>query len=204
MQPIQDCSTLYTDFRGRIYRHLRRLTQDDGLAEDLTQETFLRAVEHLPTFRAEGRLGNWLYRIATNLFRDYVRAQRGKKPHAWNAQECSDESDEPLSQIPDLGPSLPHLLDGRIRTHCVRDCVAGLPPPYRAALALFALEGKTVDESAAILGCSEEALKVRLHRGRQLFKALATERCAIASERGGAVSCEPKYLSRNSSPAEEL
>jgi RNA polymerase sigma-70 factor (ECF subfamily) len=204
MQPSQDFSTLYADFRGRIYRHLRRLTQDDGLAEDLTQETFLRAVEHLHTFRGEGRPGNWLYRIATNLFHDYVRAQSGKKSHAWYAQECSVESDEPLSQIPDPRPSLPHLLDGRAMTQCVRDCVAGLPSPYRAALALYALEEKTVDESATMLGCSKEALKVRLHRGRQLFKALVTERCDITAERGGTVNCEPKDPHRHASPAEEL
>jgi DNA-directed RNA polymerase specialized sigma24 family protein len=54
MQPIQDFSTLYADFHGRIYGYLRRLTQDDGLAEDLTQETFLRAGAHLHTFRGEG------------------------------------------------------------------------------------------------------------------------------------------------------
>jgi RNA polymerase sigma-70 factor (ECF subfamily) len=204
MQPIQDFSTLYTDFHGRIYGYLRRLTQDDGLAEDLTQETFLRAGEHLHTFRGEGRLGNWLYRIATNLFRDYLRTQRGKEPHSWSTHERSVEGDEMLSQIPDPGPSLPHLLEGRAVTQCVRDCVAGLPPLYRAALVLYALEGKTVEESAAILDCSTEALKVRLHRGRQLFKALATERCDIAAERGGAVHCESKDLHRNTSPAYEL
>jgi RNA polymerase sigma-70 factor (ECF subfamily) len=203
MSPTQDLSTLYSDFRGRIYGYLRRLTQDDGLTEDLTQETFLRAGEHLHTFRGEGHLGNWLYRIATNLLRDYLRTQRGKEPHSWSAQDGRDEGDDPLSQIPDPGPSLPHLVEGRAVAHCVRDCVAGLPPLYRGALTLYAVEGKTVDESAAILGCSKEALKVRLHRGRQLFKALATERCDIVAERGGAVHCEPKDLRRNASPAYE-
>jgi DNA-directed RNA polymerase specialized sigma24 family protein len=60
MQFAQDVAALYADFRGRIYRYLRRLTQDEGLAEDLTQETFLRAGKYLNTFRGEGDIGNWL------------------------------------------------------------------------------------------------------------------------------------------------
>jgi RNA polymerase sigma-70 factor (ECF subfamily) len=203
MQRAQDVATLYAGFRGRIYGYLRRLTQDEGLAEDLTQETFLRAGEHLTTFRGEGDIGNWLYRIATNLFRDYLRTQSGKTQRAYYEQEDDDESNDILSQIPDPGPSPSSILEGRAVTHCVRDCLADLPPLYRAALVLYAIEGKTVEESAAILGCSTEALKVRLHRGRQLFKVLATERCDIAAERGGAVNCEPKHLHENASPTSE-
>jgi RNA polymerase sigma-70 factor (ECF subfamily) len=203
MQLAQDVATLYADFRGRIYGYLRRLTQDEGLAEDLTQETFLRAGEHLPTFRGEGDVGNWLYRIATNLFRDYARSQSGKLQRSGYEREGTDEPDDLLSQIPDPGPSPSSILEGRAVTHCVRDCIADLPPLYRAALVLYAIEGKTVEESAAILGCSTEALKVRLHRGRQLFKVLAIERCDIAAERGGEVNCEPKDLDANTSSASE-
>jgi RNA polymerase sigma-70 factor (ECF subfamily) len=190
MQFAQDVAALYADFRDRIYRYLRRLTQDEGLAEDLTQETFLRAGKSLDTFRWEGDIGNWLYRIATNLFRDYLRTQSGKLQPSSSEQE--EEGDDILSQIPDPGPPPSHILDSRAVTRCVRDCIAALPPPYRAALVLYALEEKTVDEGAALLGCSNEAFKVRLHRGRHLFKALATERCAITATRGGAVDCEPK------------
>ena len=201
MQPVQDIGTLYADFRSHIYRYLRRLTQDDGLAEDLTQETFLRAGKHLHLFRGEGRIANWLYRIATNLFRDSLRTESGKHQHSHFENEDAAESEDTLFQIPDPGPSLPHLLEGQAVTQCVRDCVSVLPPLYQAALLLSAIEEKTLDESAAMLGCSKAALKVRLHRGRQLFKALATERCDITTERGGAVNCEPKAPHRNSSQA---
>jgi RNA polymerase sigma-70 factor (ECF subfamily) len=192
MQSTQDLSTLYVDFHDRIYGYLRRLTQDDGLAEDLAQETFLRAWKRLDTFRGEGDIGNWLYRIAVNLFRDYLRTQTEKPQLSGHEREGANEGDESLSQIPDPGLPPAHLLEGRAVTQCVRDCIAALPLPYRAALMLYAIEGKTVNESAATLGCSTEALKVRLHRGRHLFKALATERCDITAERGGAVDCQPK------------
>ena len=203
MQLAQDVSTLYTDFRGQIYGYLRRLTQDEELAADLTQETFLRAGKHLTTFRGEGDVGNWLYRIATNLFRDYLRTQRGKPQHIYYEQEGDDESNDILSQIPHPGPPPSQVLESRAVTQCVRGCIATLPPLYRAALTLYAVEGKTVDESAAMLGCSTETLKVRLHRGRHLFKAVATERCDITTERGGAVDCQPKEEHWNSLSPEE-
>lgn len=186
MPVASDMSALYERFGSRIYSYLRRLTQNAELAEDLTQETFLRAVESFQSFRGEGEISNWLYRIATNLFRDYLRARKGKEQDAWD-EEISDISQVPATDLP-----VTQFLERQEITQCVRDCIAALPAPYRAALLLYAIEGKTVEESAAILGCSKEAVKVRLHRGRHLFKSLATERCEVSVEPRGDVSCLPK------------
>lgn len=192
METSYDLTTLYTEFGARIYSYLRRLTQDAALAEELTQDTFLRALEHLQTFRGEGSVSNWLYRIATNLFRDYLRTHKGKTLLSWDEGEGAAMEAALLAQIPDPAPPLPHVLQQQAVTQCVRDCVAALPAPYRAALLLYAIEGKSVEETAAILGCSKDTVKVRLHRARQLFKALASERCEVSTERGGKVSCLPK------------
>lgn len=192
MQTAHDPSTLYTEFGARIYGYLRRLTQDAALAEDLTQETFLRAAASFQTFRSEGEWANWLYRIATNLFRDYLRTHKGKEQLTWGDEENTGEGEDFFSTVPDPGPSLPHILERQAVTQCVRDCIAALPAPYRATLLLYAVEGKTVAESAAILGCTKEAIKVRLHRARHLFKTLAAEQCDITVERRGEVSCLPK------------
>lgn len=200
MQTAQDVSVLYTEFGTRIYSYLRRLTQDARLAEDLTQETFLRTVENLHTFRGEGDVSNWLYRIATNLFRDYLRAHKGKEQPSWESGEDAEGTEDFLARVPDPAPPLPQVLEHQAVTQCVRDCIASLPAPYRAALLLYAVEGKTVEESAAILGCSKEAIKVRLHRARQLFKSLAAERCEVTAERGGGVSCLPKEPPKESTP----
>jgi RNA polymerase sigma-70 factor (ECF subfamily) len=200
MQTTYDPSRLYPEFGARIYGYLRRLTQDAGLAEDLTQETFLRAIENLHTFRGEGEVSNWLYRIATNLFRDYLRTHKGKEQLAWENGEDAEEGEDFLSTVPDPSPSLPQVLERQAVTQCVRDCIAALPAPYRATLLLYAVEGKTVEESATILGCSKEAIKVRLHRARHLFKSLAAERCEVTAERGGGVSCLPKEPPKESTP----
>jgi RNA polymerase sigma-70 factor (ECF subfamily) len=200
METRDDLTPLYAEFGARIYSYLRRLTQDSALAEELTQDTFLRALEHLQTFRGEGSVSNWLYRIATNLFRDYLRAHKGKGQPAWENGEDAEGTEDVLARIPDPAPPLPQVLEHQAVTQCVRDCIASLPAPYRAALLLYAVEGKTVEESAAILGCSKEAIKVRLHRARQLFKSFAAERCEITAERGGGVSCLPKEPTKESTP----
>jgi RNA polymerase sigma-70 factor (ECF subfamily) len=192
MQGTADLASLYPEFGARIYRFLRRLTQDDALAEDLTQETFLRAAEHFATLRDHTKASNWLYRIATNLFRDHLRQHNRVEQSLWEQSDTDDESDD-VEAFPDPGPSLPQLVQRQAVTQCVRDCIGALPPPYRAALLLYAVEDKTVEEIAAILGCSQGAVKVRLHRGRQLFKDVADEQCEVsADECCGDVVCLPK------------
>lgn len=193
MPLASDISAIYERFGSRIYSYLRRLTQNAELAEDLTQETFLRAVKSFQSFRGEGEISNWLYRIATNLFRDYLRARKGKEQDAWDDEEMPD-----ISQVPATDPPVTQFLERQAVMQCVRDCIAALPAPYRAALLLYAIEGKTVEESAAILGCSKEAVKVRLHRGRHLFKSLATERCEVSVEPHGGVTCLPKESRKES------
>jgi RNA polymerase sigma-70 factor (ECF subfamily) len=197
MQTDLDPAKLYVEFGARIYHYLRRLTQDPELAEDLTQGTFLRAVQHLADFRGEGSVSNWLYRIATNLFRDYLRTHKDNEQPVWEEPLNGEDF---LAQLPDPGPPIPHLLEREEVSACVRDCVASLPAPYRAALLLYSVAGKSVEEIAAILGCSKEAIKVRLHRARQLFKTLAAERCEVTTERGGGVSCLPKESTKESTP----
>lgn len=195
MQGTTDLSSLYPRFGPRIYGFLRRLTQEDALAEDLTQETFLRAAERFDTFRGEGKISNWLYRIATNVFRDHLRKHRGEERRLWEETESTDGDGDEFSAVPDPLPSAPELVERRAVTQCVRDCIGALPAPYRAALLLYAVEGKTVEESAAILGCSKGALRVRLYRARQLFKELATEQCEVSVDNpSDEVSCLPKRL----------
>jgi RNA polymerase sigma-70 factor (ECF subfamily) len=197
MQTVLDPAKLYAEFGARIYYYLRRLTQDPELAEDLTQGTFLRAVQHLADFRGEGSVSNWLYRIATNLFRDYLRTHKDNEQPVW---EEPLKGEDFLAQLPDPGPLIPHVLEREEVSACVRDCIASLPAPYRAALLLYSVAGKSVEETAAILGCGKEAIKVRLHRARQLFKSLAVERCEVTAERGGGVSCLPKGSTKESTP----
>lgn len=128
----------------------------------------------------------------------YLRTHKGKEQLIWENGEDSEAGEDFLANVPDPSPSLPQMLERQAVMQCVRDCIASLPAPYRAALLLYTVEGKTVEESAAILGCSKEAIKVRLHRARYLFKSLVIELCEVTVERGGDVSCVPKELLKES------
>jgi RNA polymerase sigma-70 factor (ECF subfamily) len=200
MQTARDLASLYPELGARIYSYLRRLTQDAALAEDLTQETFLRAVQNLHTFRGEGELANWLYRIATNLFRDHLCKRKSTEQPLWEDREEQEGGENSLSLFLDPSPPVSQLLERRAVRQRIRDCIALLPAPYRATLLLYVVEGKTVEESAIILGCSKETVKVRLHRGRSLFEALVTEQCEVSVERDGEVSCIPKALAKEPMP----
>jgi len=137
MQTTRDLTSLYPELGTRIYSYLRRLTQNAALAEDLTQETFLRAVQHLHTFRGEGELANWLYRIATNLFRDHLRKNKGTEQSLWEDRKESDEGEDLLLMVPDPSPTLSQLLERQAVRQRIRDCIALLPAPYRATLLLY-------------------------------------------------------------------
>lgn len=195
MPKTGDLASLYPRNGARIQAFLRRLAQDDAAAEDLTQETFLRAAEHFDGFRGEGTVANWLYRIATNVFRDHLRRRGSADLPLWDAADGAGETG--AAEIPDAGPGVPQIVERREVTRCVRGCIGALPAPYRAVLVLFAVEGKTIRESAEILGCSTGAVKIRLHRARDLFKRHAAEHCDVSTEEpGGGVSCLPKRRAR--------
>jgi RNA polymerase sigma-70 factor (ECF subfamily) len=198
MQEAVELSSLYSEFGARIYTFLRRLTRDDALAEDLTQQAFLQAAERFETFRGDGKVSNWLYRIATNVLHDHQRRLGGSRQVPWADANGADEDAAALAALPDPGPPVPQQLESRAATQCVRDCIGALPAPYKTALALYAVEGKTIEESAAILGCTAGAVKVRLHRARRLFKELAARHCEVsAGNDGGEVTCLPKPRARS-------
>ncbi|MFQ5458579.1 MAG: sigma-70 family RNA polymerase sigma factor, partial [Myxococcota bacterium] len=69
----------YAAHGEKILAYLRRLTRDPGIAGDLAQEIFLRVSRGLAKFRGESRLSTWIYRIATNVFLDYVRAPGSRR-----------------------------------------------------------------------------------------------------------------------------
>ncbi|MBI5505221.1 MAG: RNA polymerase sigma factor [Deltaproteobacteria bacterium] len=193
MPGTTDLSSLYSEFGARIYAYLRRLTRDDWLAEDLTQQTFLQAAQRLDAFRGEGKVSSWLYRIAANVLRDHRRKPGGSEQAPRESHNTSDDHSDAAATMVDPAPPVSQQLECRAATQCVHDCIEALPDPYRTALVLYAVEGKTVEESANILGCTTGAARVRLHRGRRLFKELADRHCEVsAGEDGGPATCLPK------------
>lgn len=135
---------------------------DGADAQDLTQETFLAAFKALPAFRAEAKFSTWLYRIAINKCKDWLRTHRAGQEQESMEQEAEHRlSDRVIEhRTPDRIFSQKELadqLDRAIRT---------LPPLYREAFILKHVEGLSYEEISDILGVNRDVLKMRVYKAR--------------------------------------
>lgn len=149
---------LYREHVGRVYGLCLRLTADRALAEEHTQESFVRAWENLGSFRAEAAFGTWLYRIAANLalggLRD--RNRRGLKVVQGLDQEV-------VEAVPEQASPIWEGLD-------LEQAIGELPPGARAVFVLHDVEGWRHDEIAEQLGLAVGTSKAQLHRARRLLR----------------------------------
>jgi RNA polymerase sigma-70 factor (ECF subfamily) len=154
---------------GDIYALLYRLTDDAEEARDLTQETFLRAFQHIDRFRGEAGLKTWLYRIAINQARNRWRWWRRRKRAATLSLDAPDREREQtlgarLRSTETSDPEQETL--AREREMALRAALAKLATPYREAVILRDVEGLSYEEIAAALEISVGTVKSRLSRGR--------------------------------------
>ncbi len=162
---------LYTACAPALLRYLIRLCGDADQAQDLLQETFVKAYRALPATRPDLRLRPWLYKIATNTARSAAR--RG-----WWRRVIPFGQQGPDAHIPEEIP-----IDSRYaEAELVARALAAIPPDYAAALLLHWHEGFSIAELCLVLGVSEAALKKRLYRAKTAFRAAYTDECARAEE----------------------
>jgi len=134
---------------------LRQLTRTDvALADDLAQETFLRAYKHIRSFRGEARFSTWLYRIAYNCFREEARRRK----------EFVGIDEKGQQQEPD-----PQVRDPALR-HDLMYALSLLPLHERSAILLCCQNGLTHDEAARVLEIPIGTVKTNVLRGREKLK----------------------------------
>lgn len=173
---------LYETYRGKIFTFLLRLTGDADAADDLTQDTFMKARRALGGLSDGHRLLPWLYRIAANAAID---AARRRKRLAWVPLLSLDGDHEPHHHGEHHG-----VAD---RDH-IRAVLRELPVENAAALLLHALEGYSYREIAAIQGASLTAVRSRIARARAAFRAVYATR-TDAKAFPGATKAEPQASS---------
>ncbi|MDH4329065.1 MAG: sigma-70 family RNA polymerase sigma factor, partial [Nitrospira sp.] len=145
-----------------------RMVGNRAEAEDLAQETFLAAYKALSTFRADSKFSTWLYRIAANKCKDWLRVKRpGEGQYDLDADESLD-----LYVTEDRTPEL--LLSQQQVAEELERAIQRLPPLYREAFLLKHVEGLSYEEMEEILGINGDTLKMRVYKGRvQLSRELA-------------------------------
>jgi RNA polymerase sigma-70 factor (ECF subfamily) len=150
---------LYRRHAGRVHGVIARLVGHHGArAEDLTQDTFVRAWQALPGYRFESAFSTWLHRLAVNTALMDLRARRAR-PQADAGEEALDEFATPDS----AGHGTALGLD-------LERAVATLPPRARAVLVLYDVEGWKHEEIAGALGMAVGSSKAQLHRARGLLR----------------------------------
>jgi RNA polymerase sigma-70 factor (ECF subfamily) len=167
-----------------LLRYARTIVRDGPLAEDLVQETLLRALERSDTFRGESSLSTWLHRILHNLAIDQFR--RTREDVTGNVEQEVDQLWHDDSYTVDAA-----IVVGRAETHDeLQDALVRLPVIYRTAVVLHDAEGMTVAEIADVQGIGLPAAKQRLRRGRMmLVSALAEGRERREALRGVPLRC---------------
>ncbi len=173
------------EHRGAVVGFLRRLVGDPALAEDLAQETFLRAQRSAASRRGEAGERTWLCAIALNLARDHFRAA-GRRPRvtadARAAAEVACDADVEKA-----------LLEAEMAA-CIGEYLFRLPRPRRDVVALHDMAGLGHREIGAALGLSEANSRVLLHRGRAALRALLERDCNLSFRE--AIPCERKPRAR--------
>lgn len=145
---------LYQRHAGPLCAFLAGITHCSHRAEDLTQEAFCRFLDHGQQFSGKSSFRTWLYAVAVNLHRDFVRKEAVAMSH--QAQIRLHKAPEPSSDPPEV-----------LREEIERLKVAleALPDELRDPVVLVRLEGMKYAEAAEVLGISIEALRMRIHRG---------------------------------------
>jgi RNA polymerase sigma-70 factor, ECF subfamily len=158
-----------------VFSLVFRMVRDRELAEDLTQDTFVKVLSHLDRYRTDFKFSSWLFKIANNVAIDHLRRRQldtvsiDGSPHAMTPDaveasrfDISDASENALDemQAKELGSA-------------IEQAISGLRPEYRSCILLRHVEGRSYEEIASTLDLPLGTVKTYIHRARhELRRAL--------------------------------
>lgn len=157
-------------YNQRLYRVARAILRDDGEAEDVMQETYVRAYQHLNQFAGRAKFSTWLTRIAVHeaLARSYRRKRFADIARHDSAAPFA--TGDPMNNFPSKNASPEQEASSSELRVLLEKAILNLPESYRSVLMLRDMEELSTAEAAECLQISEENVKVRLHRARTLLR----------------------------------
>jgi RNA polymerase sigma-70 factor (ECF subfamily) len=145
-------TAVYRSHQGSVFRFARLMTGDEIKAAEVTQDVFVWLIHHPGDFDPErGGLGGFLVGVAR-----YMLKRRYSEERRW-------------VPIEEASPAAAPVHESSYDTELLRQAIAALPVRYREVVALCGLEGKSYEESAAIIGCAVGTVRSRMHRARVLL-----------------------------------
>ena len=154
-------------YKAKVHNFIHRMISSTQDAEDLTQETFIRAYMSIASFQSRASLNTWLFRIATNLCIDYSRKNKRSQGLVSSLSvESSGEDDDYEREVPDTEFDPQRLLLNKELGLQLEQALKNLPEKLRTVVLLYDIEGLPYDEISAIIGCPLGTVKSRLYNAR--------------------------------------
>jgi RNA polymerase sigma-70 factor (ECF subfamily) len=156
----------------QAYNIAYRMTGNHADAEDLTQESFLRAYRFFDRYNREMPFENWLYRIMSRVFIDEIRKRPKYKTQSLDQPLNTGENGDAdvLLEIPDLESNPAQMILSEALDEHLQRALNALPEEFRIAVILADVEGLSYEEIADTMNCSLGTVRSRLHRGRKLLR----------------------------------
>lgn len=162
-------TVLLQRYRCPLMNFFVRMVSDRSLAEDLTQEVFLRVYQARERYQPDARFTTWLYRIATNLALNTLRDRKGEKV-AEPGERLEGEDGDVLERFPDDRPTAEQQMVETDRQRLIREAIEALPEKQRAAVILHKYQEVEYRQIASVLKVSESAVKSLLFRAYETLR----------------------------------
>lgn len=157
-------------YNRRLYRIARSVLRNDADAEDVVQDAYIRAYEHLPGFEGKGAFSAWLAKIALNEALGRLRgADATGNQISFDDPEEREEANYMATLISTLPSPEQNAARGEVR-HLLEAAIDALPDAYRMAFIMYGVEEMTVAETADCLDLEPATVKTRYHRARNILR----------------------------------
>ena len=190
-------------FRAQVQRHILAMVRDPAEAEELTQDTYARALERIGQLRDPQAALAWLYRIATTVALDRLRRHRPTTIPLDTVAPTGEQIERAADR--DRPPSLLEAaLESSEMSECVQGYLAALPDDYRIAILLHDANGLSNPEIAQLLGCSLATAKIRVHRARARLRETLSAACSFETDERGVLVCDPQPPTATARPPSHI
>ena len=190
-QPVSDnLEARLLAYRPLIERHVRAVVRDRADPEELTQDTYARALQRVDELRDPQAALAWLHRIATNVCLDRLRRRQPSLVSLDVELAASEEPDGNGGAEPEASEIL-SAVERSEMSECVQKYLETLPDDYRTVVFLHDVYELSNPEIAELLDCSVATAKIRLHRGRVRLRAILNQACTFEIDERGVMVCDP-------------
>tara|TARA_B100000700_G_C15051330_1_gene860464 strand:+ start:3024 stop:3644 length:621 start_codon:yes stop_codon:yes gene_type:complete len=159
---------LLLKYQSRVVGLALKFVKDLQIAEDIAQESFLKAYKSINSFREESAFYTWIYRITVNTSKNYLTSKTRKKELSESDINRLEDSED-IFDIPG-GSSPEEILSANNLREVIMESLTNLPEDIRTAISLREFEGLTYEEISEVLNCPIGTVRSRIFRGREIMQ----------------------------------